>query len=236
MDYQVQSGDTIAKIKSMMDISWSRLRELNPQAVGRSEKNGNWFLKAGEIVTDGRSFASVLEQTRTEKQPEAAAADAAASEKYFEYTVKPGDTLWELAVKRFHVHIEDIIKDNGLKDPDRIQPGQTIRIRRPELQQEQVVTASWYGQNFHGRPMADGDTYDMHANTIAHKELPFGTRVELENVETGERVNATVTDRGPFVKGRDVDLSYGLARKLSLVDQGIGRLKMRILQAESSQI
>ena len=69
----------------------------------------------------------------------------------------------------------------------------------------------------------------MYANTIAHKDLPLGTRVELENPLTGKSVRAVVTDRGPYIDGRDVDLSYGLARMLSLVDKGVGRLKMRVL-------
>jgi rare lipoprotein A len=69
----------------------------------------------------------------------------------------------------------------------------------------------------------------MYANTIAHRDLPFGTRVELKNPETGQMVKATVTDRGPFIEGRDIDLSYGLARKLSMVQKGVGTLIMRVL-------
>jgi rare lipoprotein A len=77
--------------------------------------------------------------------------------------------------------------------------------------------------------MANGDRYDMFADTIAHKELPFGTRVELKNPRTGEKTTAVVTDRGPFIEGRDVDLSYGLACRLSLVENGVDTLVMRIL-------
>lgn len=148
---------------------------------------------------------------------------------YFQYTVQKGDTLWELAVKRFHVNLEDIIRDNNIKDPDLIYPGQSLIIRRPAIPQVQEVTASWYGSDYHGRPMANGDPFDMHGATIAHKEIPLGTRVELENPATGEKVRAIVTDRGPFVPGRDVDLSYGLAKRLSLVEKGVGRLLMRIV-------
>ena len=89
--------------------------------------------------------------------------------------------------------------------------------------------ASWYGKDYHGRPMANGEFFNMYANTIAHKELPLGTRVELENPMTGKSVMAVVTDRGPYIEGRDVDLSYGLARMLSLVNKGVGKLKMRVL-------
>ena len=151
------------------------------------------------------------------------------SEKSFEYTVKKGDTLWDLAIKKFHVNLQNLIKDNNIKNPDRIYPGQKIMINLPEIPSSQEVTASWYGEDYHGRPMANGEPFDMNAATIAHKEVPLGTRVELENPETGQKVKAVVTDRGPFVNGRDVDLSYGLARRLSLVRQGVGKLIMRVI-------
>ncbi len=147
----------------------------------------------------------------------------------FEYTVKKGDTLWELAVKRFHVNLEDLIRDNNIENPNLIFPGQKLIIRRPEIAGSQEVTASWYGADYHGKPMANGDPFDMNGATIAHKHIPLGTRVELENPTTGEKVRAVVTDRGPFVPGRDVDLSYGLAKRLSLVSQGVGKLIMKVL-------
>jgi len=69
----------------------------------------------------------------------------------------------------------------------------------------------------------------MNAATIAHKDLPLGTQVELENPHTGESVKAVVADRGPYIRGRDVDLSYGLAKKLSLVEKGVGPLVMKVI-------
>ena len=77
--------------------------------------------------------------------------------------------------------------------------------------------------------MANGEPFNMHAATIAHKELPLGTKVELKNPQTGQKVLAVVTDRGPYIEGRDVDLSYGLARRLNMVDKGVGKLVMRVL-------
>ena len=91
------------------------------------------------------------------------------------------------------------------------------------------VVASWYGQYHHGRAMANGEPFNMFAATIAHKDLPLGAKVRLENPETGERVIATVTDRGPYIQGRDIDLSYGVAKRLSLAKQGVGNLLMTIL-------
>ncbi len=149
--------------------------------------------------------------------------------KWIEYTIKPNDTLWALAVKRFHVKVDDLIRDNNIKDPRKIQPGQKIRVRMPSYPAQQDVVASWYGEKYHGKAMANGESFDMHALTIAHKELPLGTRVELENPATGVKARAVVTDRGPYIKGRDVDLSYGLAKRLSLNKKGIGNLIMRVL-------
>lgn len=77
--------------------------------------------------------------------------------------------------------------------------------------------------------MANGALYNMHANTVAHRDLPFGTELELENTTTGEKAKAVVTDRGPFIEGRDLDISYGLAQKLSLVKDGVAPLVMRIM-------
>jgi rare lipoprotein A len=146
-----------------------------------------------------------------------------------EYTVKRGDTLWALAGKKFRVSMEDLMRDNRIEDPRTLRIGQRLRVRLPSVPREQQVVASWYGEEHHGRIMANGEPFNMHGATIAHKQLPFGTRVELLNAATGQRVTAVVTDRGPFIAGRDVDLSYGLARKLSLVERGVGPLTMRVL-------
>jgi rare lipoprotein A len=116
-----------------------------------------------------------------------------------------------------------------LQKASRLQAGQEIKIRIPSYQQKETVTASWYGKTHHGKQMANGKKFDMNAATLAHRFLPFGTRVELENPETGQVVKATVTDRGPFVAGRDVDLSYGVAKKLSVVEKGVSKLQMRVI-------
>lgn len=229
MPYQVQRGDTIAKVKDLMKISWDSLRRLNPHAVGRSSRTGRWFLKEGAVIKGDKSFESLLIQKKSRDKHSLTTANPNNSEKILEYTIKPGDTLWSLAIKRFHVHIEDLIKDNGIEDPRKLKPGEKIRVRLPKYPREQEVVASWYGKSHHGNPMANGEPFNMHAATIAHKDLPLGTRVELENPLTGQHVKAVVTDRGPYVAGRDVDLSFGLAQKLSLVEKGVGSLLMRVI-------
>ncbi len=229
MVYQIQPGDTIAKVTHLLKTNWETLSRLNPHAVGRSSKTGNWFLKNGAKLTIEKTFDSELKKTQERHKADEKRATSPENGKWIEYTVKPGDTLWSLAVKRFHVNLDELMKHNNITDPGKIYPGQKIRIPIPEHPQKQEVVASWYGGEYHGKPMANGDIFEMHADTIAHKDLPFGTRVELKNPETGQTVRAVVTDRGPFVAGRDVDLSYGLAKKLSLVNKGVGKLIMRII-------
>lgn len=228
MTYQVQRGDTISKVVDLMKTSWKTLKRLNPDAVGQSSRTGRWFLKEGAVIQGEKDFETIVRSKEIEnaslQNPK-----PGKDENWTEYTIKEGDTLWALAVKRFHVHVDDLMKDNGIEDPTRIRPGQKIRIRMPSYPDSQEVVASWYGKNHHGRPMANGAFYNMYGHTIAHRKLPFGTRVELTNPETGEMASAIVTDRGPYVEGRDVDLSYGLACKLSLVKKGVGNLTMRVL-------
>ena len=230
MSYMVEKGDTISKVADMLNISWKELKRANPQAVGRSSKTGNWFLKEGAVIRDKNTFESVLKQTR--KSPANDSQNNAALDgniEWREYAIKPGDTLWDLATKKFHVKVKNLIAANGIENPRQIQPGQKIRIPFISHPEEQEVIASWYGEDYHNRPMANGSLYNMYASTVAHRDLPFGTRLELENPSTGEKALAVVTDRGPFIEGRELDISYGLAQKLSLVKKGVGPLLMRVI-------
>ncbi len=227
--YTVQRGDTIAQVTQRLQTDWQTLRSQNPSAIGRSKVNGNWFVREGaKVGVNKGSFSSHLsEATQNKAASESQSSKPAGN--FTEYSVQPGDTLWGLAVKQFHVNLQDLIHDNGITDPDLLQVGQKLEIRKTEAQPPKAVVASWYGEDYHGKPMANGDPYDMYANTIAHKDLPLGTRVELKNPRTGQTSTAVITDRGPYVKGRDIDLSYGLACKLSLVEDGVDTLVMRVL-------
>ncbi len=91
------------------------------------------------------------------------------------------------------------------------------------------VTASWYGPKFHGRPTASGEKFNMYALTCAHKKLPFGTKLRVTNPDSNKSVVVTVNDRGPFIPGRDLDLSYGAAKKIGLTGKGVGRVKIEYL-------
>lgn len=89
--------------------------------------------------------------------------------------------------------------------------------------------ASWYGTEFHGRPTASTETYDMYKVSAAHKTLPLGTVVRVTDLEGGGEVVVTINDRGPYVEGRIIDLSYGAARELGLLDRGITRVRIESL-------
>lgn len=80
--------------------------------------------------------------------------------------------------------------------------------------------ASWYGPNFHGRRTASGERYDMHQMTAAHPSLPFGTLVTVRNAENGREAVVRVNDRGPYSKGRILDLSFEAAKQLGVVGPG----------------
>lgn len=80
--------------------------------------------------------------------------------------------------------------------------------------------ASWYGKDFHGKPTSNGEIYNMHAMTAAHKTLPLGVYVKVHNKSNGKEVIVRVNDRGPFVKGRIIDLSYSAAKELGAVGPG----------------
>lgn len=91
--------------------------------------------------------------------------------------------------------------------------------------------ASWYGPDFHGRLTANGEVYDMHGLTAAHKSLPFDTVVEVENLDNGRTVHVRINDRGPFVRGRVIDLSYTAAEKIDMIGPGTARVRLRVIGA-----
>jgi rare lipoprotein A (peptidoglycan hydrolase) len=90
--------------------------------------------------------------------------------------------------------------------------------------------ASWYGEPFHGRRTASGERFDMHAYTAAHRSLPFGTILRVENTKNGRVILVEVTDRGPFIKKRVVDLSYRAARHIGV---SVTSVELEALTAET---
>jgi rare lipoprotein A len=94
----------------------------------------------------------------------------------------------------------------------------------------QIGIASWYGGEFHGRTTSNGEVYDMHDLTAAHRTLPFGTLVEVTNLQNGRTVTVRINDRGPFVKGRIIDLSLAAARLLDLVGPGTAPVSLEVVR------
>ena len=89
--------------------------------------------------------------------------------------------------------------------------------------------ASWYGKKFHGRRTSNGEVYNMYGISAAHKTLPFNTVVRVKNLDNGRTLKVRINDRGPFVRGRIIDLSYGGAQKLGLVGPGTARVEISAL-------
>ena len=95
--------------------------------------------------------------------------------------------------------------------------------------------ASWYGPGFHGKRAANGEIYDMHQLTAAHRTLPFETIVEVRNRDNGQSVRVRITDRGPFVRGRIIDLSHEAASRLEMIGPGVAKVEIRVV-AEASTV
>jgi len=96
----------------------------------------------------------------------------------------------------------------------------------------QIGNASWYGKSFHGRTTASGEDFDMFELTAAHRQLPLGTLIKVTNLHNGKWLIVRVNDRGPFVKNRILDLSYGAARMLDF-HRGIEKVRLDLVEPET---
>jgi peptidoglycan lytic transglycosylase len=113
-------------------------------------------------------------------------------------------------------------------------PSSSVQVRpivRPQAKAKpfQVGTASWYGENFEGKPTASGEPYDMYDMTAAHLTLPIGSFVKVTNLHNGKAVVVRVNDRGPIVPGRIIDLSYGAAQALQIRHRGLQRVRLDLV-------
>lgn len=90
----------------------------------------------------------------------------------------------------------------------------------------EVGEASWYGPGFHGHETASGETFNQKSMTAAHPSLPMGTKAEVINLDNGKKVEVTINDRGPYAKGRAIDLSSGAAKKLDMKKTGTVQVKI----------
>jgi rare lipoprotein A len=108
-------------------------------------------------------------------------------------------------------------------------PRSQIRDTR-ESKGEFAGNATWYGKNHHGGPTASGERFDMHAMTAAHKTLPMNSRVRCTNLKNGQSVTVRINDRGPYGKGRVIDLSWAAAQKIDMIDAGVVPVRCEVLR------
>jgi rare lipoprotein A len=112
--------------------------------------------------------------------------------------------------------------------------GRARRVRPPaaaKLGSSQSGIASWYGYPYHGRRAANGEIYDMEKMTAAHRTLPFGTWLRVKNLDNGKTVDVRITDRGPFVRGRILDLSHAAATSITMIGPGTAKVKITVIAA-----
>jgi len=106
---------------------------------------------------------------------------------------------------------------------------------RKMVQYREVGIASWYGEDYHGRKTANGEVYDMYAMTAAHRTLPFQTRVRVTNLENGKKTELRINDRGPFIAGRIIDLSYSGARLIGMLGTGTAKVNIEAIGVAGGQ-
>jgi len=140
-----------------------------------------------------------------------------------------GVTIGALIQSKADAQIAQLAADRKSAELDKI----AIRYEQvlSDLKRTTVI-ASWYGHREHGRLMANGKRFDMMRNTVAHRSLPFGTVLLMENIENGKLSLGVVMDRGPYVSPRALDVSYAIAQELGMVSKGLAVVKITILRGE----
>lgn len=118
------------------------------------------------------------------------------------------------------------------KDSKSIKPSGRANSSPSDSKPYQVGIASWYGKQFHGRTTANGESFDMFELTAAHRQLPLGTYVKVTNLRNSKWIIVRVNDRGPYVQGRIMDLSYGSARMLGF-RSGIERVRLDVVRPQT---
>ncbi len=110
--------------------------------------------------------------------------------------------------------------------------GKTEKIEKIEksITHQEVGKASFYANKFIGRKTASGDIFRQNAKTAAHKKLPFGTKVKVTNIKNGNSVVVTINDRGPFVKGRIIDLSRSAFKAINGLDAGVIKVRIEVIK------
>ena len=132
------------------------------------------------------------------------------------------DAVFEEAFASFEDPVDPVIPEHAV-DISTIEPA------APATTSLGSGVASYYGRQFHGRRTANGERFDMHAMTAAHRTLPFGSRVRVTNPSNGSSVVVRINDRGPFTGGRTIDLSRAAATEIGLIRRGHGSVELELL-------
>lgn len=132
----------------------------------------------------------------------------------------------ELKIKKIIIFLLTVIMAAGACTTTKPSPGGPV----------QTGMASWYGPDFHGKKTSSQEIYNMYDLTAAHKTLPFGTRVMVTNLNNNRSVEVRINDRGPFVKGRVIDLSYAAARVIDMVGSGTAPVRIEVINSAGTQM
>ena len=139
----------------------------------------------------------------------------------------PNQTLSVCSIENAIPQVEPI---GARGNPDKYTvKGRTYKVLRDVKGYRERGDASWYGTAFHGNPTSSGERYDMYQMTAAHKHLPLPSYVEVRNLDNQRRVIVRVNDRGPFINGRIIDLSYAAATKLGILARGTARVEIAVI-------
>jgi rare lipoprotein A len=122
--------------------------------------------------------------------------------------------------------------DREIQEEAKVEELTPLTVSSRNQGEVQAGVASWYGPRFHGKRTANGEIYNQHALTAAHRTLPLGTKVLVTNIETGESVEVRINDRGPYKYGRIIDLSYAAARQISIWAAGTAPVQVSVLNSE----
>ncbi len=187
--------------------------------------------RAGWLALIGLPF--IMAQTSSAQDQ---TASAAAGQPLLEQTsVLPDPEI--IPEAEFEEQFAPFDEEPPLFDPDDAPKAVDITEIDPPIEESQVIRelgtghASYYGKRFHGRLTANGERFDMNAMTAAHRTLPFGSLVKVTNPRNGLSVVVRINDRGPFIKGRVIDLSRAAAQSIGMIRRGHARVTMDLVKS-----
>lgn len=204
----------------------ARLNQLNANKFDANRINVSWNASSNNftIKVDGEALVNIDRETRLAGSTNKPAVDALQATN---------------RLRRLTGNAPPLAAIPGM--PQRVQPARNNQPQRqaPQTAQRRVLPqptgiASWYGAGFHGRRSASGEIYNQNALTAAHRQLPFGTRVRVTNLKNNRSVVVRINDRGPFIRGRVIDLSAAAARILGLTSTGVAPVQLEVVEPQQA--